>query len=169
MVKKMWIIIGTIIFVLFIAVMIIWIFPKHYEAIAVADNLYFGMSPLEVRLQYGRPDETHKSTVSPEKTYIYHTDIDGLPAKLSITFIHTTMMYKLYRVDIIIDANETDAQETYNNSVEKCKNAYLCSDSLYEEVDANALSLSNSNGATGLSCEIWVKQNSVFITVIKTW
>lgn len=169
MVKKLWIVIGVIIFALLIVVISIHLFPKHCDAIAVAEDLYFGMSPLEVRLKYGKPDEMHESTVTPEKTYIYHISIDGLPAKLNISFIHATTMYKLYRVDLRIDTNEAEIQETYNSILDKCKNAYHCSNSLYEEGDTNTVSLINSNGATSLNCKIWVEQSSVYITVIKTW
>lgn len=169
MVKKFWIVFGVIIIVVLTAVISIQLFPKHYEAIAITEDLYFGMSPFEVRLKYGKPDEMHESKVSPEKTYIYYINIDGSPAKLNISFIQATMMYKLYRVDIRIDTNEVGIQKTYNSILEKIRNAYLCSTSLYEEGDANTVNLINNNGATSLTCKIWIEESSVYITAIKTW
>lgn len=167
--KNKWIVFGILFFVLLTAIIGILLFPRHYEAIAVADNLYFGMSPLEVCLRYGRPIEIQKSTASPEKTYIYHTSIDGLPARLSITFVQHSITYKLYRADISIDVSEAGLQETYNGALEKCKDAYHGSISQYEVDEENKVSFISNNGATSIYCKIWIEQSSVFITAIKTW
>lgn len=167
--KNKWIIFGIAFFVLLAAVIGILFFPRHYEAIAVADNLYFGMSPLEVRLRYGRPIEIQNSTVSPEKTYIYCTSVEGHPAKLNITFIQSNISYKLYRVDIVVGVNGAGLQETYNGVWEECRDAYHGNISQYEDDKENEVSVINSNGATSIYCKIWIEQGSVCITAIKAW
>lgn len=167
--KIKWIIFGIVFFVLLAAVIGILYFPWHYEAIAVADNLYFGMSPLEVRLRYGTPIEIQNSTVSPEKTYVYYTSVEGLPAKLNITFIQSNISYRLYRVDIGIDVSGAGLQETYNGILEECRDAYHGNISQYEEDKENEASVINSSGATSIYCKIWIEQGSVYITAIKAW
>lgn len=167
--RKGWVIVGVVAVILLIVIVWIFVFPKHYEAIAVTDNLKFGMMPFEVRMRYGQPEEIQKNTIAPEITYIYYGDIDGHLATFYFTFTQSLWRYELYRSDIHIDAEEEELPKIYNMFVKRCCDEYQSDDSSYKKNDVNEMLIDITNGATILTCRIWTEQAAINITVIKNW
>ena len=144
-------------------------FPRHFEAIATRDDIKFGMTPFEVRLRCGNPNNIEKSTVSPTITYTYYGDYNGNPSVYYFTFIQDQLFYRLSDASIHINDSSTNASTTYNSIINICKEVYQ-SDSMSQKSDDETITqIQVNHGATCLFCTIEMKQTSIVIRISRIW
>ena len=141
-------------------------FPRQFETVATDDHLKFGMTPLEVRIRYGAPDETDKSAVAPGITYTYFEEFDGKPSVCSYTFIRDRLFYRLYDASTIIEASESEAAAIYKTLIEKCRAEYRPAS---EQADETCTELDVTDGAISLHCKIEMEQTTVSVRITRIW
>ncbi len=161
--KKVVIPVISAVFLLALFILGVLYFPRHYEKIALLKHVNFGMSPLEIRMIYGAPDETEESDLTPTITYTYHIEFEGNPATYKFSFIHVSQRYELYDVSIQINAKDNQVPMIYDKAIDQCRDEYKDNKGYYEVVSTSSCSLRTNYNAIIMSCDIMKKKDSVLV------
>lgn len=161
-----------LIIVVIIAILIfvgIVFFPRHYESIAFAENLSFGMLPLEVCTRYGLPDQREKSTLTQEVTYLYSEEFCGYSAIFRFSFVRSSLRHELNRASLHVDVPEGEINDFYEHIVDICREKYQSLAAYDEEIGSNHATLSSRDGAIFMTCIITKEKTSVVVTITRIW
>ena len=135
------------------------------EPCVFLEGVNFRMSRAAVERQLGQTEETSVSLVSNEKWYTYHMVYEGIPVKVTLTFLQAGISEKLIGISLQneqpIDAAE--AASIAEHMTQQIREAYRDRDGYYERTEYGVLELGVNEGATGIS--FMIEQQETAVTV----